>query len=470
MVCSMALAAVLMTALGYWIVTTIPYQSHPLADAAEHYAHAVDVLKSTKDLTMQVNISTKTQIGDQTYTQISDQTVSYTDLHTEAMTANVEERLTVGSQKVNITEIYGNNTVYITMLGSNFKGNCTSDEFLACQVPIIALDPAHYESISGTIRHNTSIIRFTQANAAENWALPANCEFVDAEGTAWLDQNDQLLKCRYFLTYRTTGATVVKEYNITRKTNSNITVKLPETPDSYTFLSAPYAPRMLEIAAGYLTQEGSITAKYDEQILCEAFGDTRIREIRINMHADTDWSARLDTSITLTNSSREDEIVYLTQSETFLDGEHMVSSNGADPELDATVTEDLFHNYCHELLIGTIMQLRYITDAAQNEESDVYHIEFLANEDFARYVSSYACQSLYQDGGILDALADNYSTSDIRCYLNISKSTGLPTAAGIYFCGNYTIRGLQYQLIYQADQIYTIPGENAQQAISEPLN
>jgi len=129
MVCSMALAAVLMTALGYWIVTTIPYQSHPLADAAEHYAHAVDVLKSTKDLTMQVNISTKTQIGDQTYTQISDQTVSYTDLHTEAMTANVEERLTVGSQKVNITEIYGNNTVYITMLGSNFKGNCTSDEF-----------------------------------------------------------------------------------------------------------------------------------------------------------------------------------------------------------------------------------------------------------------------------------------------------------------------------------------------------
>ena len=470
MLCIIILATILMTALGYWIVTTIPYQSQPLENAAEHYLQAVNALNNAQDLKLQIRISTKTQIGSQTYTLLSDQTISYTDLHTEAMTASVEEVLTVGSHKANVSEVYSNNTVYITMLGGSFAGNCTPDEFLARQVPVIALTPSSYKNIDGIIRHNTSIIRFTQATSAEPWALPDGGELITAEGIAWLDQSDRLLKSRYTLTYRCAGVTFTKEYSITLKTASEITVELPDNPESYTMLASPYAPRMLEIAAGYLTQEGSITADYDELIQCEAFGDKRHREILINMQADDGWSARLDTSITLTNSSREDDVVHLTQSETFLNGQHTVSSNGATPELDATVTEDLFHNYCHELLIGTIVQQHYISGATQNEESDIYHIEFSANEDFARYVSSYACQALYQDAGILDAIADNYTTKEIRCYLNISATTGLPKAAGIYFCGSYTIHNIQYQLIYQADQTYTIPGHGAQAAISAPLN
>ena len=101
------------------------------------------------------------------------------------------------------------------------------------------------------------------------------------------------------------------------------------------------------------------------------------------------------------------------------------------------------------------------------QDSKTITIRFNGNEDFAKLISSNACQILYQKPELLNEIAQSSTTKTLTCYLKIDKTSGLPLSAGIEFSGSFEVNQLPYVLSFKADQTYVIPDGTANDIITK---
>jgi len=426
-----------------------------LTDAATIYKNASDATRDIPDMVYRVSRTLEITVKDNSFSEQSKATVSCIGLGSDLMQASIEETLTSGKHKSNISEIYHRETAYVSINNSNFSCKIAVVEYQKKMIPIVPLTGDLYNEITGVDTHEEYVIYLSNASAPEEWLNIDGYTLTKASGTAYVSYTGMLIKCVYIAEYAKNDVQF-RQTVITELTADTPDVKSPDTPELYQEVDNIDGLRMLERASGYMTQMENVRAKSSESTYFEAFGDRRTQEITTEIKKASGWSASIDTTMRLSNDSRVGQDSEYTQSELFKNGIYTLTKKDTPPAQNAEITEEHMQTYCQNILVSTVMLPEYITQCTvQNSENRIRYT-YLANEAFASKVSSNACQNLYQDASLLERISQNNTTQTVLGYLDIDSITGLPVGSGLQYTGTYTAEGIVYQMQFSAGQIYEI--------------
>lgn len=439
----------------------------PLADATALYQNATDRLLGADALELTVSQTKETVIGSEAFIEKSEQRITYSALNTDQPAGMLTEAVTIGTHDVSIQELFIDGVGYFTVAGAHFQGNITFQEYQGRYLPAVPFCTDLYRSITVVNDGDTAVITLTNATGIEDWCNPGGVQFVSAEGTAYLDSTGSLTKYQYKASYSHNNIFVRFDATVQINTSPSSVITPPTDTSAYKKIDNLDGPRMLEKACGHLLKAGSVTAKYTDTISCQAFGDHRTQSVTLNLVDTTQFLAKIDTTLAISNSGKLGPERKIRQTERFTDGVYQITTDSSTPTGNTDIDTEAMRQYSRDLLIGTIALPQYITGVNVSESEDNYRIDFTANEEFAKNISQQACKTLYQDELILSKQSQEYKTNAISCYLTIHKETGLPVASGFQYKGTYTIDALPYQLIYQADQQYDLITDHAYRNITE---
>lgn len=434
-----------------------------LVNAAQIYSDAVAKLQSAHDLSYKVTQKKEIIIGSEAFNEFAEQSVRFESLGTEAFRGSVTETLQVGDHTVSVSEFYADDTGYFTIENTCFSANISQDSYIARYVPAAPVTASLYGSITGYEQDNSYVINFVQASEIEPWIQNSGASFISSQAAVHISRKGHLEKTVYNTSYTIENRFVRQSVTVEMKEPEESPIQLPQGP--FTPVEDPDAPRMLEIATGYLLELVSVTSHYQERIHCQAFGDLRNKNITINAVNTDTWASLTETAITLENTGNIGSVSTLTSTELCSNGTVKTTLNG----IDQPVTDEdpkTVQTRCQDILVGTIILPQYIQTVSVVEDSNSYRIEFTANETFSALLSAEACATLYQNTEILREHAEDYKTDTTTSYLTISKATGLPIASGFHYAGIYTIDALPYRLEFSADQQYELLNDTASKAIN----
>lgn len=426
-----------------------------LTDAATIYKNASDATRDIPDVVYHVSRTLETTVGINSFSEQSKATVSCIGLGSDLMQVSIEETLTSGKHKSNISEIFQEETAYISINNSNFFCKIPNTEYQKKMIPVVPLTGNLYKEIVGVDTHEEYVIYLSNSSTPEEWLDIDGITLKKASGTAYVSYSGMLIKSVYITEY-TKNDVHFRLTVITELTEDTPVVNPPDAPELYTEVQNLDGLRMLEQASGYLTQIENVHAKSSESTYFEAYGDRRTQEISVEIKKDSGWFASIDTTIHLSNDSRVGQESEYTQSEVFKNGIYSLTKKDTPPAQNAEITEEHMQTYCQNILVGTVMLPEYITQCTvQNSENRIRYT-YLASEAFASQVSSKACQTLYQDAALLERISQNNTTQTVLGYLDIDSTTGLPVGSGLQYNGTYTAEGIMYQMQFSAGQIYEI--------------
>lgn len=424
-----------------------------IKDGEIKYQNAAEKISSAENLLLTVQTETQIKTDSETLTEHSEKLITYESVGTQNMVASINETIKIGDYTITATELYADNTGYFTVNGISFIGSISAAEFAERIAPAVPISMELYESVIGYKTKDSYIISFEQATAPEAWAMPDICTFIRGEGTAEITKDGELAKSTYTIEYTHSGMTVVCTTTVAVTGTDLAQIAIPEDVSSFTNVEYLDAPKALERACGYLYSTGNLTSASQENIYCQAFGDTRSQAITLEIWRDDTWSAQIDTTVTVENSGKVGSTT-TEQTEWYKDDVYTIATNNEPPTVNEEVTLDSMQNRCKSLLAGSILYPQYITGAVAEQGGNSIYIKLNASEDFAEILSSEACETLYANADILTPMVEEYKTDTMSCYLEIDPVTGLPVSAGFDYCGTYTIDTLPYQLQFTADQQY----------------
>ena len=470
LVCGALICAIMLWFTGHLILPagTQGGAYREVSDADTLYLDSLTSIRTATDIMLNISMTRETIVGNAVFTETSQQWLSYLELGTENMRAALNETLTIGDHRTEITEIYSGGTGYITVNGIAFSGAISPEDYQNRFAPAILLDPSRYQTITGFDTRKNYIIQFTQPVEAEAWALKESASVIEAEGTAYVSYEGQLTGSTYTLTYQQGNAQIRLTYTVdVEPISTNIT--LPEDTAKYQVIDYLDGPRMLEQTTGYLLLADYVSAKYSDDIYCQTFGDHRTQEITLHatLAEQNNWSALVQTQTNLTNESKAGTDSNFKKTELFKDGIYRSATNDGEWVNNGEVTADTMHTYCKNQLIGTVMLPQYITGAQIEEAENTIRIVFSGSESFAPLICSNICQTLYQKPELLNDMAQSNTTNTLQCYLELDRKTSLPIASGINYDGSFYVEGVPYVLRFKADQIYDIPSGSAQAEIDK---
>ena len=435
----------------------------PLENPTAVYNAAITKTGNSTD-TYHVTVQKDTIIEDEQFREVRSQTI--TKLESDStLSMLVDEQLSIGEHNAEISEIFSEDTVYMTVNGAKFCANANTDQYAARYAPVILIDPLLYRSVTGYVEKEQSFIEFTDAKNPEVWIWDESIHFESAEGYATISKDGFLLSSTYNITYKV-GETQISMSITATPTRDTRTVEIPDDKEAYTRIDTPDAPRLLEKACGYLMDTTSISATYSDYIECTAFEDRQSRTIQIDAINNPSWISRTHTTVTYLDHSKAGSDSIVEKEELYIDGKYSIIIDNTAPAANDSVTEDAIRQACLNTFVGTIMLPQQIADAEITESETTYDIVYNGNSAFAEQLRANACETLYADPDILTEQTESYQVDIVLCYLRLDKATGLPVASGFRYEGTYTIDSLPYRLEFRADQQYEILNDNAQKTLN----
>lgn len=376
------------------------------------------------------------------------------------------ESIQIGTHTFELQEAFENGTCYTIINGTGFVCEISEDTFTERILPFIPVTVANYSHMDGVTQNGTSIITLSQPTNAEKWYDSDGLTLNGATAVFEISKNNDIRQITYTCAYIIGDRSLELSVIITPSDRESHIV-FPDDKNSYIAVDSPDIPRILEVACGYLLSAKSISAAYSDSILCEAFGDQRTQSITLHAAQDTSWTAYTQTHIQVSNSSKSDADTSFSKREHF-DGTTLTTTIDSNAPTQETPDDpESVKSACQDVLVGTIILPWHIRSIDVVDTGSTIRINFTATEDFALLLSNEACTTLYRDGQVLSNLAADYRTQFVTCYLEIDKSTNLPTASGFSYEGIYDIEGYSYRLTFSADQQYTILGDKATEKIKE---
>ena len=125
--------------------------------------------------------------------------------------------------------------------------------------------------------------------------------------------------------------------------------------------------------------------------------------------------------------------------------------------------------YCRQHILRYMIPYYHWEAATVTDLGSTYLIEYTYNDAIALLVAEATCEALYGDPKILEKETQKHKTIAISGYLGIDKFTGLPTASGIYYIGNYIGDAYEYPLLAQIDTAIDVPSLGSYKAIAEEM-
>jgi len=445
-----AVIAFIMILIGIHIA---PKKPVILSDPISVYKAAANNITNQPHLQYRIQTNTAVSSESETFHEHSDILLQYEGNGTERFRLLAQEAFSSGSLKAEITELFCNGQLYVTVSDGKFTSHYAQSDIVQRYVPPTLFDCNLYGSVHGVTDNGYTTITFCDPTAAENWALPQGATFQRGSGTVYLDNQGNLVKSQYEITYAYQLATVTKAVTVEILGTEIVTISQPADVNAYITIDCIDAPRMLEHASGQLTQLQSAYVHYEEYIFCQAFGDERTKETDVLLRKTTPLDVEVDTTITLTNKSIGTETTAERILETFSDGSYVNTQNGTQ-NIDPSVTEPIMLEYCQNTFLGTITLPQYIAGVTTAEDGDTIRIVFTGNDLFAESISQNICQTLYGDPTILNSLATDHYTKLLECYIELDSQTGRIRSSGIQYSSIYSIDGFPYALEFRANQTY----------------
>ncbi len=424
------------------------------SDPAALYRQAAEQIDSADQLSLYIGTIKDTVYEGQTFTRSTQQDLNLQHIGSTKLRGSMEETLRIGTYCVSIAELYEKENGYIVVDGNTFVSPLSADDYCARYAPAVCFDTALYSDIQSAARGSYTCISFSQASAAENWALPAGGTFKDAFGYAVLDDENGLLESTYTLSYTVGGATVTQTTKVVVRSTDSCDIQSPDTSGAQTSIEYLDALRMLEQACGYLLQAENIQSTATSNIDCQAFAINRTETAALDMSGTgNDLVAALDMKIDQLNQSRGGEITEITQAEAFKDGTYSVTSNGTTTTND-TISASAMKTYCQDILIRDILLPEHIAGAEMTESEAGYTITFFGSDLLAEAICAKISNTLYSDPELLHTLSSDYHTELLQCVLTVDKHTGLPLSFSSAYKANHTIEAITYGLESNTEQSY----------------
>ena len=430
------------------------------------YREARAAVDSADSLSLRVNATKTTTVGGESFVEQSEQTLEMTGLNTDSPSFHVENDLLYNDEyDTTYDEVFLDGTFYTAMdRDSRFRAAMTAEDAIDRCVPPVLLDAALY----GSITQDGSTLTFTSPTAAEVWAMPEGAQFLEASGTATLNDEGVLQKMTYSLSYTYGPAEVTLEVE-SRVTIESVTVELPKKADQFVELTDIDALYMFESSYCKLLCAQNYSVYSMDSILVQAAGMLQNSSALVDSYGTgDDLQAKVEANVYImdysTNRSQESKQEIL-----FRDGICTATLDGKkSTEVPDVTAEDVEE-------IGVIQKTQVYTgtevwqDAAITDLGSVYIVELTYTEDYAQETKSNFCKSLFGDASFLDDIASDYTTKEVGGYFAVDKFTGLPTALGVKYEGCHTIEEQECVISYQADCYVDAPSITAYYSVTEEM-
>ena len=433
-------------------------QSTSVNNPSALYETAAEALFDIHNVQMLVHTQEIIKTKENTIQTASTQTVTHINQDSDDWQLYATEITNIGQHYWETSTILYGQTLYYTLNGVKFTGSCDIEALSRQYPPTIVLDPNLYKNITGIQIGRSRLVFFSEPIQQENWAVTSSADFLDARGIAWINSKGELTKSTYSFSYRMGELTCYKSVTVQIIDQDPYPIVTPVDTEAYQLLNDPLLPMELETTCGYLLQAQNIESNYVNQITCELFGDTRLQNTDIVIKSRTDDpDIEMATTVNITNSSREGEVISSSQIQQYSAGSYSLQLNSDTAVITEGASSQELLTSCQETLVGTILLPQHIKCANSSYSGNVYRIEFTATDEFAQKIISDACTYLYDDPELLDKLSPEHHIDSILCYIEFSMESGLPIKSGIHFLGTYYSSNLPYQLIFKSDQTYYIP-------------
>lgn len=485
LLCLILCAAMLLSMVGCTQTTpqettapsTVPSTAAPTEPVpGDIYAAARDSLDQASHLSLDVVISTLTQVGGDEFTQTSTQILTYQDLGTEECVILCQEDVEfyfVGEvyeefETPSFREIWYKGNLYAEMDSTHrFYGPMEQDAALGRYLPAVLLDAALYGEITAVPNGNDTLLTFASPAAAESWAVPEDGELLEASGSALITDQGALAEMSYTVTYQYGPAKITKTVQ-SKPMATPKTVAPPADPEAYSPLTHVDALRMAAVSPMLLLQAGSATVTDVESLFCQAAGVLRNQSMAMNLHGrESDIMAKVETNVYFMDYTSMEDVKYKLE-ETYIDGTLTTVEDNGLPTGTAMDWETIWTFTTDGMGNGQI-PAHYWDDVTLTDMGSILYLEYTLNENFGNTIQNSICEMLWDDPNFLLDLADDYRNEELTGYLSIDKYTGLPVAAGYYYKGIHTLDGMDYPLTLQYDQSIAAPAKGAYQEITDQL-
>ena len=456
--------------------TAAPTNAPTEPPAEELYAAAREALEKASHLTLEVTITTVTDVAGDLFSEKSVQMLTYKDMDTGDGIILCQEDLFFDvhedepeleeSDSGAFREIWYQGNLYVEMDSTyRCQGPLEQEAALSRYTPAVLLNAGLYGSVTSEAAAGGTAITFAAPSAAESWAVPPEAELLDAAGTALVNAEGILAEMTYTATYQYGPARVTRTV-CSRPLDTPRTVTAPANPDTYTPLTHVDALRQNIRALCLLVQSDSATVSCTESLFSQAAGFLRNQSTTTNLHGqDADTKVKIETGVFLMDYTSMEEQRYDLE-ETYADGQLTTVENGGPPSATSGIGWEDMQLYVTEQMVGEFVDFDYWQDVAQTDLGCALLLEYTLNDDFGSAIQDSICEMLWGDPSFLIALADDYRNGALTGYLSIDKYTGLPVATGYYYEGIHTLEGDEYSLTLQLDQAFETPSLGAWQEIT----
>ena len=407
-------------------------QPEPI-NAREVYSKAFSELYEAEALTFDIEMSHKIKVSGQLFEEdvSSVFSISYSDEGYEYYSADT---LRCGSKSALIEEYYSGNFVSLVVDGEHKFYSICADTDERC-FPVVLIDPSLYSTVEAVEEEGIIKLSFSSPTTAEEWVLPADAAFIDAQGQVLVDADGSVAEMRYTIRY--TDLVSEHEYEfVSRPREEVMAFSVPEIDSDFVFLDFADAPYYSIRAEGMALQssELSFTNSLTVGLGAASMHDLTVSDVDISGSGESftfihDFEGLADFEMGKETVKREDL-------QSYKNGIYRDSSTEKKGiELDSKVVQA----HAVKIFRGPSVPLEFWAAANAEDLGGVLLIKFRLSERFAEEALAYISTQYYEDPEYFAELSSSINSRDSYAYITIDMSNGLPLSRGFYQLGTHEL-------------------------------
>ncbi len=455
--------------------TTVPTEPPAPTEspAVGIYNAAKAPLDSLTDVSLSLDITTYTTVAGTQFSEQAVSTLTYRGIGTEDARILSEKEITYGvhlesdedTESTQYTEIWADGNVYAE-LDELYRTTTPMDAATAQAryTPVTLLDASLYGTVTQEAFGTGSRIVFSDATAAEGWAVPEDGTLKEATGTVRLDAQGAIAEMSYDVTY-TCGPAEIRLDITSKPLETPKDVAVPENTANYTPVDIADAMYLYQSFEPRLRQSDRITVQSIDSTYSAAAGYVVNSSYTNDLHGigkDVIFNLKLENyAADLTTNTAETASIDMT----YHNGQLTYIENNGLPDTKPAKIEDL--TAFTDIFFLNAITPNYWESVTATQFGNLYLLEFTLNESYGNAQHNTICADLFEDPNVLYDAASKYETGELSGYISVDLQSGLPVALGYQYEGFHTIEGDKYPLTYQVDAAFQIPSLGAYKEITD---
>lgn len=434
--------------------------TEPSIDPIQIYQDAVQQLLATSQMKIDAEVEKKVFVDSQIFEENSNFSLTYKDFNSDVFTSEASGVVNFGDvYSATFEEIWYEGKLYGKLNNYGYSAELTQDEYFRRFAPAVLLTPANYSSITLT----NNIFGFSAATGFEDWVACDGFEFLEASGTAALNEQMQITSFTYSVSYLYGNVRYEIDYATTLSAVED-EISAPSKYVNWQEVGSADLPMMIERAYSYLllSNQKSISTMRLAQSDAVAFSAAAQRDLILHKGDDLKM---LNQEFTEVLNLSTGNIESFSMQETYSDGvlRYIGDDTAADPEeMDAAEIERFFTETVNfrfpELNTFEEIYISYVQGGCV--------FDYTLSEDVSEFLRLEVQEYLFGEKQFLDLESSGYELLMAEGYLAIDQYSGLPTANSITYSALHTIGGEKYQLTMQVTQIINAADRDAYTAIT----